>query len=73
MKPSGSIMDICSCAGHFFGEDILPMDIFETALSKSSSHKAGCFCCKECYLERQTPLSITLELPFMNSDSSLAR
>ncbi|MBO4937622.1 MAG: SDR family oxidoreductase [Oscillospiraceae bacterium] len=32
MERGGSIMDICSCAGHFFGEDVLPMDIFETAL-----------------------------------------
>lgn len=33
MGPGGSIMDICSCAGHFFGEDVLPMDIFETSLT----------------------------------------
>ena len=26
-----------------------------------------------CYLDRQTPLSMMQELPFMNSDSSLAR
>jgi len=33
MERGGSIMDICSCAGHFFGEDVLPMDIFELALT----------------------------------------
>ncbi len=33
MGPGASIMNICSCAGHFFDEDSLPMDIFETALT----------------------------------------
>jgi len=33
MERGGSIMDICSCAGHFFGEDVLPMDIFGLALT----------------------------------------